>query len=588
MFIFIYFFMEYILMNDIKLLELCKNQNINYNELKEYFKLHKNKEDLVKSLYEYVLSNFINSNTKNIEKNINCLKLFIPYLNQDLIYDIKNEINKKSEQFVSYKYTVSLLKSFSIYINKYFLDKNIDNDNNNRILSLISCIENTNNIKRIIFNLKRLLKYYIVHHNTRLIYEINNIDKIIDIVNNKIKNLDNKHNKHNIFYLYKFINIIKYYHDIDINKSDLEKIIKTCDKKYYNYVYFLNNDDIINSKEESLKFISKIGYHKKNFEEIDVLNLKRGFIQGINSGDNDYLLKYQPNKSIMEIFINCYLRSLVNHKKITETSDIKERIEEKIEEEKLFLLPSHFFINSDNSYFYIIQKYQSDLNKYFNKLIENNILINFDNILHIIYFLIKSTHFLHKNKIIHADLKLENIVINYDSNYNITDIKIIDFDISVFDAIPSCLNKTYKPFIKKFNNKKQRGTRIYMIKHDIVTFKNDIFSIGVISMILLYKMIKIIISSKKHDEKNQNILIKYQNIIKKINILKNKLEENNCKIKMMNLLEKFYKNNIYDDGNFNKFDTLKLFILDCINVNKNNMDIYKLSEKYGNQFSSTS
>ena len=133
-------------------------------------------------------------------------------------------------------------------------------------------------------------------------------------------------------------------------------------------------------------------------KSIDNLNLKRGFIQGISHNDSNYLLKYQPNKSMLEIVVNCYLKSI---------------------DSPYFLTPKMFFINSDNSYFYIIKKYDTDLNKYFGILDKNKKTLTIDNILKIIKFVINGINVLHNNKIIHSDIKLDNIVLNYDENFEI-------------------------------------------------------------------------------------------------------------------------------------------------------------------------
>ena len=65
---------------------------------------------------------------------------------------------------------------------------------------------------------------------------------------------------------------------------------------------------------------------EQSFKNIDTLNLKRGFIFGLTNkkDQKDYLLKYQPNKSVMELIINSYLKE---HKFSN------------------FLIPLNFFIN---------------------------------------------------------------------------------------------------------------------------------------------------------------------------------------------------------------------------------------------------
>ena len=276
----------------------------------------------------------------------------------------------------------------------------------------------------------------------------------------------------------------------------------------------------------------------------------------------------------MELVINFYIKSL----QLEKTSNP-------------FLLPEYFFINEDNSYFYIIEKYDSDLYKFFNKLDEN--IKNFDlpNILKIIFFIINSIKILHDNNIIHSDLKLENIVLNYDNLYQITDIKIIDFDVSLFDKIPNYLKNLPEPFDKILNNKKPRGTRIYMIKNELMSFKNDIYSLGIIIIMLLYKTIKLDISNNKkklkEDEiKNKKEIIKQNGIIKKLSLLKDNIEKKESKIKLIDNVINYFKKKEQStelkskSTNLIKINYLKDLIHNCINTNKNINELLQIySEK---------
>ena len=176
-----------------------------------------------------------------------------------------------------------------------------------------------------------------------------------------------------------------------------------------------NNDNLLIEKDNVLIFLKNIGYNIKSFKDIDSLKLKRGFIQGLVNNNKEYLLKYQPNKSLMELILNTYLMSL-NYSN--------------------FLIPQYFFINNDNSYFYIIEKYNTDLYKYYNLLESNNKILSFKSIINITTFIINSIEILHKNNIIHSDLKPENIVININNEHEIIDLKIIDFDVGLFNIIP--------------------------------------------------------------------------------------------------------------------------------------------------------
>ena len=82
---------------------------------------------------------------------------------------------------------------------------------------------------------------------------------------------------------------------------------------------------------------------------------------------------------------------------------------------------------------------------------------------HGILWVLQVRDIFYENDIIHGDLKLDNIILNVDKT-EIKDIKIIDFDVSLFNSIPDKLYPIPEEYEKTLNNKKQRGTRIYMLK----------------------------------------------------------------------------------------------------------------------------
>jgi len=517
--------------------------------------------NLEESLYNNFLLNLQKSDDSNLHNNlkkIRDLKKIIPkHLNE-----LKEELNILSNKFIDKKESVSLIKSYIIYINKLCLDNrpNI----NNKINSMIFSIINTDNRNRIDFYIKKI-KYNIKLHidNIDKIEIINNLNNLINI--KYIKNnssINNTNNEFAIIFL-KLINYLKKKQNKpQSNKTinnNFEEIFSKINKNIYDYVYFLKNKNyLINEKNTSLNFINKIGFIKKEFKEIENLNLKRGFIQGLLKDDKNYILKFQPNKSFMELVINFYIKSLIP------------------KENKYFLIPDYFFINEDNSYFYIIKKYDIDLYKYFNKLDENNRNISLDEIIKIIFFIMNSIKILHDNSIIHSDLKLENIILNYDENYKIIDIKIIDFDVSLFDKIPECLEKSSKQIEKILENKKPRGTRLYMLKDENMSFKSDIYSLGIIIIMLLYKKIKLHISINKkklkEDEiKNKKEIIKQNNFIKKLTLLKDNLDKKENKIKLLDSIKFYFKKNrdVYTDN----LNILIDLIMNCINREYNIKDL---------------
>ena len=535
--------------------ELCKIKNIKHNIINDFIN-----EDIsnINKSYNDIFINFTNSSEDNIINNIEIIKYFIKYIDYESIKKLIDYINNKINEYINNKIIYSAFKSLCIDCNKFLLKKSTNKDADN-IEPILNLMNSTSNIKRIIFYVQKIFLF--LDNNNNIDY-----NNIINVVQNILSN-DKIIKEKWIELLLKLINKCK----IKINKRDneLEDILYRTDKNIYDYIYFLKNDNnILDNIDKIFNFLINFGYTKKCFQEIDKLNLKRGFIKGICKNNKNYLLKYQPNKSVMELILNCYI-------KLTNKNN--------------FLIPKLFFINSDNSYFYIIEKYNTDLYKYFNILNEKNKILSFKKIISISLFIINSIKILHKNNIIHSDLKLENIVLNYDDNNDITDLRIIDFDVGLFNNIPSSLMPIPTNYEKIFNNKKMRGTRIYMLKNKVMNFSNDIYSLGVISLILLYKNIKLLLNIKKNSiidnsQKNKKIIIKYQSLLKKINILRDTIEDHENKIKMLNILEDYIKlneddmDNFFDDNlNISKFKYFKEFILDCINIKCN---IYELITKY--------
>lgn len=560
-----------------------------------------------KKSFECIFNSFENCNIDNIYKNINNIKKLLKNIKINEKKLIINEIQKKTETFINNKKIVSTLKSLLIEcykskptentIEKITTSKNIsvsENSNSNidSITQLLEIINNENNINKINYYIKKYNKNNLNNSNAIINYK-----KIIIALENKFYNTTNNINNQNNFIILKLINIFhQKYNNLAINNkndknknnqvedndyldpfgdskndiiyidvSNLEKCLYNIDKNIYNYIYFINNK--INNtysfqdKNSIINFIEKIGYSSKKCEEIDNLNLKRGFIQGIISNDTkkDYLLKYQPNKSVMELIINIYIKTIFNN--------------------HYFLLPKYIFINRDNSYFYFIKKYNVDLNKYFNILEKNKKLFLLENIIEIIYFLLNGTKLLHKNNIIHGDLKLENIVVKVNNNNDIINKKIIDFDVSLFNIVPENIKNISKKIDKILNNKTPRGTKTYMFKDELMSQNSDIYSIGVIALVLLYKSVKLMLFLDN----------KQNNNIKKLSIIRKTLDNDKTKIKMLNSIEKIISNNKYlyfTNNNIDLFMRLQLFIKESINIeNKYTVDefLFNYSEMFANK-----
>jgi len=545
-------------------LDLCKKKNIDQKDIQYLIHTYKDinneyYDEFEKNSYNYIFDSFINSDENNIINITSIIKEFVKFIDKSDIKLLISEINNKINTYSFNQDIYTALKSLNIYCNKYLSKNNFIKKVNN----ILNAIKNTTNIKRIIFYVKKIL-YYIENNNIKIDYI-----ELINILESILYN-DQIEKDINTEYILLLINKCKKLSNIIYN--DLENLLLKIDNNIYEYIYFLRNTTILDNKENIVKFLEKFNYTKKDIKDIDKLNLKRGFVQGLKKNNKTYLLKYQPNKSVLELVFNTYIKLLYNKEKKSNDN---------------FLIPLLFIINSDNSYFYVIEKYNADLNKYFTILYENNRILSFNKIIEICLFLIKSISILHKNNIIHCDLKLENIVVNIDQNNDIKELKIIDFDVSIFNNIPENLNNISEKYKKTLNSKKPRGTRIYMLKNESITFNNDIYSLGVILLIILYKNIKLLINQKKQKldnnlQKDKKKIINYQNILKKMNTLRDNIEDNNNKIEILDLLDNYLKKNKNDtnqffDNNIDKFKYFKELIVDCIN---NNLDINQLYNKY--------
>jgi serine/threonine protein kinase len=490
----------------------------------------------------------------DILNNVNNIKKIIKYIDKSDIKLLINEINVKIHKYIFDEEIYLSLKSLNITCNKFLLKNNI----NIKIYNILNAIRNNHNIKTIIFYIKKILNYIEKNKNLKIDY-----NELIKILENILYN-DNIIKDNNTEYILLLLNKCKKIKNITYN--ELENILVNIDVNIYDYIYFLQNNKILNNKDDIILFLEKLNYSHEDIKEIDKLNLKRGFINGLKKDNKIYLFKYQPNKSVLELILNSYIKLLNNPN---------------------FLIPILFIINSDNSYFYVIEKYDTDLNKYFNILYKNNKIISFQKIIEITCFLIESIFILHKNNIIHCDIKLENIIVNTDENNDINNLKLIDFDVSIFNNIPKELENVSEKYKKILNNKKERGTRIYMLKNKSMIFNNDIYSLGVVLLILLYKNIKLLILQKKNIlennlEKNRKDIIKYQNILKKLNNLITNIEDNNNKIEILNLLEYYLKRYKNDSISFfgiyaDKFNYYKELINDCIYTK---VDINNIYDKY--------
>ena len=625
-------------MNEI--IELTKKNNL--RELRKYIHTNNIQLDIInnKKIYNILLIHFTNTDTlTEISMNdyTELFKFFTKNLEKSDLKKLIYKINDKLDNYMDNKTVYSLLKSLYVYCNKSLHKERTNID------SILALFGSTDNIKHILFYIHKLQNYIenksndidynkIVRYLERIIYEK-------DIINPVLLYFINKCKKNGNIYM-----------------NDLDKILAKCDENLHNYVYFLNNKKTAFIDEELVcKFIENLGYKKKMFTVIDNLNLKRGFIFCLSKDNVDYVLKYQPNKSVMELILNCYMKKLnssgltsskiniisseqnqpelisnpsiplKNNVNMNSSIPLKNNVNMNVNMNSsmelknnvnmnvnmnssmelknnvnmnldFFLLPSSFYVNHDCSYFYIIKKYNTDLYKYFNILESKNKILPFSKMLEISHFLLKGLIVLKENNIIHGDLKLENIVLNYNDEHDITDLKIIDFDVGVFNKIPKSLLNISEKYDKVMENKKIRGTKLYMLKNNAMCFDNDLYSFGVLMLILLYKNMKLIFSTFKNNINDKKMIIKHENYIKRLNQLRNVLEVDENKIKMLKLILDFItensshpdinqKNNFLNDSNNikneekTKIENYIEMILDCLKLK---ISIEELHNKYKN------
>jgi serine/threonine protein kinase len=508
------------------------------------FSIKYNYKNIIDYYYEYLL----NSNPVSLSNSID---------NFILVFNKTSNIN--------HGFLLNILDNIDVLKQKYETYNVID-----KIVLLkenvVKKCQEINNFFHYILNKFKLCTNYekSLYYLKKLLLFKKRYTDFFDSVKIKINYFEN--NGINIYDIYFIYNNIL--HNIKKNKSELNILLQSIDENIYNNVFLSENieTDICDGLCAT-NFVKKFGYKRKVFSEIESMKLKRGFIIGLEKDGIDYILKYQPNKSVSEIVINNYFR--------------KKRLENVV-------VSSFFYLNTDNSYFCIIKKYDTDLYKYFNILEKNNKLMTLDTIIKIYYTIITSIKEMKNNNVIHTDLKLENTVLKIGSDFNIEELKIIDFDLSVFNDENNGFIIEHAPYKKILLSKKNRGTKTYMKNCDKISFHNDLYSLGIIGIVLLYKMIKIIIFNYNVYstvlEHNTKLIIKTKNIYKEMSKLRDNISENNNHIKLLNLCIEFFSklkklkfNKCHFYSVIEKLYEFKKMVIDCFDEK---YDVEKLYEKH--------
>ena len=191
--------------------------------------------------------------------------------------------------------------------------------------------------------------------------------------------------------------------------------------------------------------------------------------------------------------------------------------------------------------------------------------------MYIIKFLTKIIYFLHEIDIIYADIKLENIVVNLENN-KISNMKLIDFDVSLFDNLPNEFENFDFKIQKLLNNKKPRGTKIYMSNNKIMEKSNDIYSFGTFLIILLYKNVIKILNDNKL-KISDNLLFK---ILNRLTYYKNKIEDDQYKKKLIKYIFRIYNDKRFKHYWNNKISMKNIYnnVKKCIDQSINMNELY--------------
>ena len=220
----------------------------------------------------------------------------------------------------------------------------------------------------------------------------------------------------------------------------------------------------IPTKPPSHIFTIKIIYSEV-YEALDLINNRKCSLKIFNKKEikKDLMNNYKNYESeeIENEFISV-INSIKNEKMITEICKSKNTVElyEYLETEDLIILS--------------MELYETDLDN-FNKKMSGNLNDNINLIQNIFNDLNNAIEFLYQKKIMHRDIKLENIYLKFEENGKII-TKLGDFGIST-------IYNTGQEFSDRV------GIPLYMaseiLKGDIYNYKCDLYSIGV----CLYKLI---------------------------------------------------------------------------------------------------
>ncbi len=457
--------------NNSSLNNIHKNTNSNSNNNNNYiYKNNLNKSNQIKKLILKPKDN-TNPNTNNNSKdNININKLLIKDENINL--KNLNNLSKKKEK------KENIIEEYNhINYNHNNKEKNKTNVNlENKISEILELKHNLqkNNSENAVFNPKNSFK---------------NKEKEKD----KDKNNDKLKDKKNIKYIDKDKNKNKNIDDIYQNQNTISKMSSTTlDSNYYmekcnslsKYIkeYYKKYDKYPNTDLNFYLYGRLIG--QGAFGKVNIgLNILTGRVVAIKSFNKKTLNKNGDN--MKKILYETNLMKKLNHPNVT-------KILEMFEDDEYILIAMEY-INGGNLFSFV--KKRRKLSEKTAKFLFRQIILGIKHI--------------HSQKIVHRDIKLENILIDLNNN-----IKICDFGIG-----------------RILNSRKQMlhdkcGTPMYMAPEILLSSKTkgyegfpvDIWSSGISLYIMLSGTLPFNLknneSSSMDEENNNNIELQYSIINK--------------------------------------------------------------------------
>ena len=217
------------------------------------------------------------------------------------------------------------------------------------------------------------------------------------------------------------------------------KIFKKIGSGTFSIVY--KAEYIINKRKCALKIFDK--------EKIKEYSMKQCFDENVNDELNVAINDVKQEAKIMEV---CKSKNIVE---------------------------LYEYFETEKSMIFVLELCDCNLNSYFHKIKDKNMIDNINFIQQILYDLNDAIKILYQKKIMHRDIKLENIFLKFENKeHTKITVKLGDFGVSTFYEIE-----------QKFSD--NVGTLYYrapeILKEETYNYKCDLYSIGVCLYCLVFR-----------------------------------------------------------------------------------------------------